>query len=76
MKELSTRTCKMEWGLVGSATKVCRQRFEVESKDAGATKPHFNGFQYREYRFTQADVGRTIEVMSDDSGWRCWGFIL
>ncbi len=54
------------------------QRFVVEDADVGQTRPHFGGHHYRRHTFTQADVGKVIEVQADRadrSGWQCWGFV-
>lgn len=75
MKALTEKTCRREDNAMGATVIVCRQRFEIEDIDLGVKKPHLGGFNYKSLVITKSDIGKTIEEMSDHSGWRCWGFI-
>lgn len=48
--------------------------FEVEEADVGTERPHYLGHNHRKYKFTAADVGCKIEVLTDASDWTCWTF--
>lgn len=47
--------------------------YEVEKSDVGTVRKNYRGYQYAEYEFTYADVGRQIAVYFYE-GWTSWVF--
>lgn len=76
MRAIGERTCKIESGAWGHPSNVCRQRYLIEASDQGKALADYLGYERRPHRFTQADVGRTIEILSDGrTQWTAWSFV-
>lgn len=70
--EPETRNVANAWGQYSDTT--C-QEFEVEPSDVGHTRPDYRGEGYSKHKFTQADVGRRIQVLTKPpSAYTCWVF--
>jgi hypothetical protein len=50
------------------------QTLEVEPSDVGQVRPHYLGYQHREYMFVKADVGRRITNRQQGNHYQCWWF--
>lgn len=48
--------------------------YEIEASDANVVRENYLGFRHRSLKFTRGDVGRSIIVMTDGTGWTCWSF--
>lgn len=49
------------------------QAFEVEESDVGKVQRHYLGFNNRDVKITDKDVGKTIIIFTDNSpSWTCW----
>lgn len=51
-----------------------RQKFEIETTDAGRLLGNYRGYKYSEHKFSHSDVGKVITVYTDGTGWDCWTF--
>lgn len=60
----------------GGYNKITEQAFQVEPKDVGTFRHHFLGFNYRSHRFEETEVGCSINVQWDETGWTNWVFAL
>lgn len=58
----------------GGTSRSYHQTFEVEASDVGATRENYRGFGHSSHKFTRTDVGKTIDVLTDGTGWMCWTF--
>lgn len=65
-------TCDDAWG---ARTWRYEQLFEIEEKDVGTDRPNYLGHKHRTQTFTRSDVGRQIQVLTDNSDWTCWSFM-
>jgi hypothetical protein len=75
MRPYSARTCKEEKNSRGTCV-VCRQRFIIEHSDVDTLRHNYMGPGQKPLKFSRADVGRTIEVLTDNrSDWTCWFFV-
>lgn len=48
--------------------------YEIEASDVNVVRENYLGFRHRSLKLTHEDVGRTIIVMTDGTGWTCWSF--
>ena len=60
----------------GGLAKVTEQYFQVEPSDVGTFRHHFLGYNHRSHRFEEQEVGCTIYVQWDGTGWTTWVFAL
>lgn len=65
-KRATNCTGRMEW--------FVDQDFEVEPSDVNTRRDHYQGFNYKTYKFVADDVGKRIRVTSQGDGYRCWWF--
>lgn len=59
----------------GHSTRLHRQVFEVEPSDVGTRHPHHMNHNLPGPVFTEADVGRHIEMLSGNGSYRYWEFL-
>lgn len=59
---------------LGRMAKHTETKFEIERHDVGIERPNHRGFGHSMHKFTFGDVGKTITVYTDGSGWTCWMF--
>jgi hypothetical protein len=74
MKPLTEKVWRVASNAWGRPSGAFHQDFEIEASDVGYNKPHMGGFNHNWHVFTQADVGRKINQMTDGTGWTCWSF--
>lgn len=60
---------------LGKYTTCIHTHYEIELEDVGKVRDHYLGYKHKSLQLTRRDVGRTINVMTDGSGWTCWDFI-
>ena len=72
MRQLTEKTPQRRGNARGGCDDIYVQEFEITADDIGHTKQHYLGHNHKSYTFTHRDVGKVIEVMSDDKGWTCW----
>jgi len=75
MRKLTEKQLTRRNNAWGGCDDIYVQRFEVTTEDINTRKPHWGGKNHKTCQFTHRDVGKTIEVMSDDKGWTCWSFV-
>ena len=59
------------WGRDQTTT---RERYQVETCDVGTVRPNYLGFQYKDYKFTEDDVGKVIETITYINSYASWAF--
>ena len=59
---------------LGHDSTATHQKFEITEADVGHTRDNYLGYRHKYYKFTRADIGREIIVMTDGTGWTCWSF--
>lgn len=64
-------TAANAWGRDVTSARQC---FQIEEGDVGTTRAHHRGYCQSGYKFKPSDVGRTISVYTDNTGWTCWIF--
>lgn len=75
MKTLTKKESKNVKNAWGGYADVYYQNFEIEQSDVGQVKPNYLGYRHKDYKITGNDVGKTVCVMSDGTGWNCWSFV-
>lgn len=60
----------------GRDVTVTEQYFQVEPEDVGKFRHHYLGYNHRSHRFTSEEVGCSIVVYTDGTGWTSWVFAL
>lgn len=53
---------------------VTKQAFIIEPSDVGTFRHHYLGYNRRSHRFTEDEVGCSIIVYTDETGWTNWVF--
>ena len=53
---------------------VTKQAYIIEQEDVGQFKHHYLGYNHRSHRFEQHEVGCSIIVYTDGTGWTNWVF--
>lgn len=75
MKVIGEKTRNVGENAWGATSISYRQMYEIEESDVGKVRYNYRGYTYDSYKFTEADVGRTIMNMTDDEpSWTCWHF--
>lgn len=72
--EKKRHTAANAWGCDVTTMRQC---FVIEEKDIGTKRPHYLGYNHKEYRILSSDVDRIIEVITsmDGSNYTCWSFM-
>lgn len=55
---------------------VTRQGYIVEPEDVGTFMHHYLGYNHRSHCFTSEEIGCSIVVYTDGTGWTSWVFAL
>ena len=59
----------------GNDLSVNVTRFEIEESDVGTKRDNYLGYGHQVYFFKQSDLGRLIEVHTDNTCWTYWFFV-
>jgi hypothetical protein len=75
MKKLTDTFVTNDKNAWGGYRDVTHQHFVVEQDDVGAKHQNYLGMGHAIHQFTEADVGRHVDVLSMPGGYTSWSFL-